>query len=117
MSEEIRPTVWLVNDAGHDTRDAERFGRVQVLSVGNLNPLRVDRAVWHFAKGIARYTHKDDYLCIMGTPTLNAIAVLLWMLQYRQCKLLQWNAKKRRYEQSILSTEHLLNILDAAIRG
>lgn len=113
---DTRPTVWLVNDAGHDTADAEkRFGPVRPLSIGNTNPLNVDRALWSYARGIARYTKRDDYLCIMGTPALNCFAIMLWMLMHRQCRLLQWHAIKRRYQLRVITYEHLVNLLDAAM--
>jgi hypothetical protein len=112
--------VWIVNEAGHPYEKArEVVGECvfDYLTVGNVNPLRVDRMLFHLAKGIAKYSRKDDYVLISGTPMLNAGAILLWVLFHKSARVLQWNAKKRNYELTTIELDHILNMLERAIDG
>lgn len=108
-------TVWVANDAGHDTSDAERFGEVKPLTLGTVNPLQLDRLNYHIARGIAKYVQPDDYLLISGTPMVSSSALLIWILFHNKCNLLQWNAKRRKYSQYTLTLEQIRNLLDKAL--
>lgn len=98
-------TVWIVNDAGHDYTEAERYGNIRALTLGDINPFQVDRLWFHLCRA-APEIKIDDYLLISGTPVVNALALLMWMLKWETCELLQWHAKERKY---ILSTLDLAN--------
>ena len=109
------PTIWIVNEAGHNYEKALDLipnGELKPLTLGDVNPLRVDRLSQNLARGIARYVRESDYMLISGTPVLNAIALTLWMIQHRSCKLLQWNAKLREYELSTITLDNFTRILD-----
>lgn len=106
------PTVWICNEAGHDYSDAKRYGEPKPLTIGNVNPLQVDRLKWHLARGIAKYASADDYLLISGTPMVNAIALAIWLNHFRAVKLLQWNAKHRVYELSEFTLDHLMDLIE-----
>ncbi len=107
--------VWIVNYAGHDYRDAERFGELTNLTEGTINPLRVDRLMVSMAYGIGKLADESDFLLISGTPTLNALAAMLWLRRFNSINLLQWNAQTKRYEQSYIAGDHMDILLDEAI--
>ena len=109
------PTVWIVNAAGHDYSDASRFGDLKPLSVGNISPLRVDRVMFSFSEGIGRRATEDDYLLISGSPMLNALAVVMWLRRFPECKVLQWDAKQRSYILTQLTTKHMDSIMEEAL--
>lgn len=106
------PTVWICNEAGHDYSDAKRFGEIKPLTLGNVNPLQLDRLNWHIAHGIAKYANPDDYLLISGTPMVNASALLIWLTAFRSAKVLQWNAKRRKYVLSTITLSQIEDIID-----
>lgn len=105
-------TVWIVNEAGHDYSDAARFGELKPLTLGNVNPLQVDRLNWHIAHGIAKYASADDYLLISGTPMVSASALLIWLTCFRSVRLLQWNAKRRKYVLTTITMDQIKDLID-----
>ena len=110
------PYVWIVNEAGHDYSRAESYGELKPLTVGDINPLQLDRLSYHLTRGVVGFTDAEDYLLISGTPVVNAVALHIWLVMHKMCKVLQWNAKRRDYELTELSAEHLANLLDTQLR-
>jgi hypothetical protein len=108
-------TVWVANEAGHPyAKIREELGddvQIKSLSLGDINPLRVDRLSWHLGNGIASFVKETDYLLISGTPVVNALALTMWLLMFSTCKLALWDAKKREYLISTVERENLANIL------
>ena len=115
------PTCWIVNEAGHDYSRAldiiEDGSELRPLTQGNSSPLLVDRNNWHLARGIAKFAHEDDYILISGTPMLNAQALLIWMLHFKKARILQWNAKRRKYILTTITLEQMQNLIDDALFG
>ena len=96
-----KPTIWVCNDAGHNTKKALLLvpdAEIRPLTVGDVNPLRIDRTAYHISKGIVKHAKEEDYLLLSGYIMVNVLAVLLWLLYFKRVKLLQWHAKKREYE-------------------
>jgi hypothetical protein len=108
-------TVWVANEAGHPySKIREKLGadvQIKSLSLGDINPLRVDRLSWHLGNGIASFVKETDYLLISGTPVVNALALTMWLQMFSTCKLALWDAKKREYIISTVERENLANIL------
>lgn len=112
-------TVWVANEAGHPYHKIkEKLGDeviIKSLSLGDINPLRVDRLTWHIGRGIASYAREGDYLLISGTPIVNALALTMWLQMWPTCKLALWDAKKREYLISTVERDNLANILQAHV--
>lgn len=108
-------TVWIANEAGHPYHKIrEKLGEdtiIKSLSLGDINPLRVDRIAWHLGNGIAKFVKESDYLLISGTPIVNALALTMWLQMHSKVKLALWDAKKREYIISTVERENLANIL------
>lgn len=118
MSENNQRTVWVVNDGGHNYAPAEKYGELKTFTRGSVNPLIVDRLGQDLAKRVGSHVEsEEDYLLISGYPILNALALVLWLKRFKVCRLLQWNAKNRDYELTILDRDHLDRQLDDAIIG
>lgn len=111
----MKTTVWIVNEAGHNYTSAERYGELKRLTQGDVNPLAVDRLAYHLARGIVKFTKADDYLLISGTPTINAVALVLWLQTHKKARLLQWNAVKQDYELATMTLDNLNRQLEAQI--
>lgn len=112
-----KPTVWLVNESGHDYTDAETYGQLRAITVHNIDPFNVDRLMWQISHVIARLSHRDDYLLISGTPILTGLAMTMWLKTHDQCNILQWHAKDRVYVLSTITRDQLDNLVQKAIEG
>lgn len=112
-------TVWVANEAGHPYHKIkEKLGdevQIKSLSLGDINPLRVDRLTWHLGRGIAKFVKEGDCLLISGTPIVNALALVMWLQMFTKCKLAIWDAKKREYIISTVERENLANILQSHV--
>ncbi|HET7322072.1 MAG TPA: hypothetical protein VFI96_06230 [Longimicrobiaceae bacterium] len=118
METETRPTIWIINEAGHPYHralDLISDAELKPLTLGDINPLRTDRLNYHLAEGIGKYGKVEDYLLISGTPMVNAMAVLLWTLRFGEARILQWNAmrSKRCYELTTVVKEDLEHLLES----
>ena len=107
--------VWVANEAGHTYHKIKaKLGKdvqIKSLSLGDINPLRVERLTWHLGRGIASFVREGDCLLISGTPIVNALALTMWLLMFPTCKLALWDAKKREYLISTIERDNLANIL------
>lgn len=108
------PTIWVVNEAGHSTQAALETvpgAVIQPLTLGNVSPLRVDRILFHLSQGIVKYGKAEDYLLLSGYQMINVLACMLWMTYFGKVKMLQWNAKSRRYELTVKTLDDLKDLL------
>ena len=95
-AEEI-PTVWLVNEGGHDYSDLARFGNVIPVTTGSVNPFNPGRllvAIQHRLQ-LAKET---DYVAISGLQILNGLVMVFWLMRFERIQLLQWSTRQSRYE-------------------
>lgn len=116
QNESTQPvTVWIANEAGHSYHKIhKKLGpnvRIERLSLGDINPLRLDRLSWHIGRGIARFVKEGDYLLISGTPIVNALALTMWLQMFPSCNLALWDAKRSEYRISRVERDNLANIL------
>lgn len=107
--------VWIVNQAGHDYSSSEKYGRNLALSIGNVDPFRVDRRSYDICNAIGIYTKKDDFLLLSGAPILNGLAFAAWLRMHKTVNLLQWHAKRREYLLSTYDANQLDTQLQNAI--
>ena len=118
-TESAQITVWVANEAGHPYHKIkDKLGedvQIKALSLGDINPLRVDRISWHLGNGIAKFVKEGDCLLISGTPIVNALALAMWLQMFTKCKLAIWDAKKREYIISTVERENLANILQSHV--
>lgn len=98
VTESRPPTVWLVNEGGHDYSSLEEFGRVVPLTRGGVNPFGPDRLMVMLAARLA-HANSDDYLAISGLPLLNALAIAMWLVRFGRVRLLQFSTKQSRYQK------------------
>ena len=110
-----KPTVWNVNYAGHDydkaTEIAGSDAKFSYLTEDDINPHRVDRLSKHIAVGIVKYAKKDDFILISGTPMVNVLAVWIWMIHFGECKILQWDAKQRKYKLTTIREDSIRSMM------
>jgi hypothetical protein len=109
-----KPVVWIVNEAGHDFTKAARFGTLRAITTADVNPLNLDRLIFHVTKVVGRFTKPDDLLLVSGTPILTGIVLRQWLAAHPICNILQWNAMStvRDYELSTITRENLDRLLE-----
>jgi hypothetical protein len=111
---ENRRRVYIVNDSGHRYDIAKKVvpdAELVPMTVGNVNPTQVDRLSFELSEYIAR-SEKEDYLLLSGTPVLNALAGMLWILRHETCNLLIFDAKIQNYVVGIVTRSNFQRILD-----
>lgn len=114
MTDDGKPTIWVCNDAGHPTHKAllvVPHAEIRSLTLGDINPLRVDRVAYHIARGITKYAKEGDYLLLSGYQMVNALAVHMWLTHFKKVRVLQWNAKHKRYELTEKTQEDFEELL------
>jgi hypothetical protein len=114
-----QPTVWIVNEAGHDydkARDiAGANARFSFLTEDEINPHRVDRLSKHIARGIIHHASEDDFVLISGTPMVNVLAIWIWMIHFKKCQVLQWDAKQRVYRLTTIEEDSTRKMMQSLL--
>lgn len=109
------PRVYVVNYAGHDFADAERFGEIYYLTKGYVSFGHFDRIKYQMADALAD-SRFDDWLLPSGVPFLSIIAVIIFFHEHKRVNLLIWDNKKKRYNELVLHQKGLSDLL-AVING
>lgn len=110
----MTPKIFIVNDSGHRFDLALRNipnGKLVAMTKGDVNPTHVDRLSFILNQFIA-HSDPDDYLLLSGTPILNAIAGMLWILRHPRANLLIFDAKTQSYEEKIVSRLNYQKMID-----
>ncbi len=116
-TQETKPTVWLVNESGHEYTDAQKFGSIRAITVSDVNPFNVDRLLWKIAHVVTKLTKREDYLLISGTAILTGLAMSVWLKAHDQCKILQWHARERIYIESVVTRDQMDNLVQKVLEG
>ena len=93
------PTVFVINDSGHNFEDAKRFGPLVTLTEGQVNPFHTDRLL-AFIEGRLSMSKPEDLLLLCGTPILNTIAAVVFHKKHGTLNVLIWDAKRREYKNA-----------------
>lgn len=98
------PVVWLVNEGGHDYKDAERFGRIMSMTTRQVNPFNPDRLMVRLSERL-RMATEDDWVVVGGSPMLNGLVMSMWLIRFGKMNCLQWSWKGNNYEPVTISAE------------
>jgi len=90
--------VWVVNYAGHDYSDAERFGELAFITKGYVSRGHLDRLLYEVAEGVAK-SKPSDWLLPSGLITLNVLAAACWLHKHQHLRLLLWDNKRSQYRE------------------
>jgi len=83
------PTIFIVNNSGHDFSQAERQGRVVVLSTGLIDPFKVTKMYRQFSSMLST-SRAEDYILMSGPTTMNIIACAIFSALHGRINLLIW---------------------------
>lgn len=112
--EDVRPTVWVVNFAGHNYEAAEEFGRLEYLTRGYVSMGSLDRLFYTVAEAVAK-TEREDYLLLSGLIALNSIAAAVWLEKHRILRLLLWDQKLKKYRPLVITRDQIGTLFDKLV--
>ena len=101
-----RPSVWVVNFAGHNYTDAERWGELKYVTKGYVSLGHLDRLVYQVVESLEE-SRPTDWLIPSGLLILNVLASVFWYEKHGALRLLMWDRKNDSYMELNVDTEHL----------
>lgn len=109
-------TVFVVNFAGHDYTQAEKWGPVRPMTMGFVSFESLDRLVFQFAGEIEK-TSKDDWLLLSGAGVLNVIAAVIWFWKHKKINILVHDGQTDGYRELKITPRQLAKIFQELIIG
>jgi len=101
MQNQQKNKVFILNYIkDHNYNDAKRFGRLQIVTKGNVNIFDVGRLKLNIkdALNVMGFKSETDHLLISGGNIIGfALGLALSLLGVKRCNLLLWNAKECKY--------------------
>ena len=90
--------VYVVNHSGHDISDAERYGKLVIMSHGVLNKFKVTRMYREMSETM-KDSKETDYVLQSGPSVMCMVAAAAFAAKHQCLNLLIWreDAKKSRY--------------------
>ncbi len=105
-------TVYVVNFAGHDHREAERYGDLKIITTGYISLGSLDRVLFEVVNAI-KNSEEDDWLLPSGLLIINVIASAVWLRKHDKIQMLIWDRKEGGYREMKYSGPHV----DYLIKG
>lgn len=102
--------VWVVNFAGHDYSDAERYGDLEFITHGHIERDHFDRMLYIVAESL-KDSSPDDWLLPSGLLPLNVLATAVWLEMHDSLRLLIWDFKKKGYRTMTVEETHIPSLL------
>ncbi|MCS7232006.1 MAG: hypothetical protein RMJ67_07720 [Elusimicrobiota bacterium] len=96
-------TVWIVNKRNHNYKDAEKFGKLEVLTAGKMNIFRANDLVKDVINKLANKTSPNDLIVLSGYIIANSIVIHYFLKKYGKANLLVWDANNNKYVKIHLS--------------
>jgi hypothetical protein len=103
---EIRPTVFIPNQGGHDFSKAKEFGDLCYLTKGELQKFNTTSMYRKLATGMKDAT-EEDYLLVSSLSILNGIAFAIQARKFGKLKLLIFGGG--RYVERVIDIDSLLD--------
>lgn len=105
------PKVWIVNFSGHNYSDADRFGTLEAVTVGNISRSSFDRLAFEITQKLSK-SSSEDWLLLSGALIANVIAVTIWFRKHGELRALVWDwragdGSEGAYRELKLTNEHV----------
>lgn len=91
---ENKPTVWVLNESGHDYSQAEEFGTLRFLTKGKVDSFASNKYYRIYAEAL-KDMQDGDYVLLTGLASMNLI--LGWIIGHKQLRLRILLYKNRKY--------------------
>jgi hypothetical protein len=98
--------VYVVNSYGNPIDSASRFGDIQELTYGTINPFAVDRLAWTIAPGLSQF-QPEDYLMLTGPGSGYMVAGIMLFSKYEAITCLRYESQIRDYLNVTVTMPHL----------
>lgn len=96
--------VWIANEGGHPYSKASKFGRLVPLTSNNVNYFNIDRLMMTIGPKM-QAVQADDYMLVSGTPLINSVIIVMWLMKFDHVNLLQWSQSRGEYIEIVLLRE------------
>lgn len=106
------PTVWVVNFAGHNYQEAERWGEIKYITIGYISQGSLDRLIYSVVTKL-KDSKPDDFILPSGLLVLNVLAGILFWHRHKRLNLLVWDRKNSTYRELKTTPDHLSFLLGA----
>lgn len=111
------PRVYIVNFAGHDFSDAQRWGEIKKIVDGYVRLDHPDRILYEIAE-VLTHSESKDWLLPSGLLLVNILAALAFYEKHGCARLLVYDRKRARnegepdYREIIITREQIQLLLD-----
>lgn len=105
-------TVYVVNFAGHDHREAEKYGDLKIITTGYISLGSLDRVLFEVVNAV-KDSEETDWLLPSGLLIINVIASAVWLRKHDKIQMLIWDRKEGGYREMKYSGPHV----DYLIKG
>ena len=85
--------VFIINDSGHDFREAEVFGKLTTLTRGLVRKLHVTE-MYRMMEPLLAESSPEDYLLQSGPTVLNMVAASIFAAKHGVLNLLIWDTNR-----------------------
>lgn len=107
--------VYIANYAGHDHKEAKKYGEFKVITTGYVDFSAIDRLKFQIIRAI-KDSRPDDWLLLSGANITNALAASLWIIKHGVVKILNFDRQSRVHREIILRRDYereMMELLDA----
>lgn len=91
---EVKPTVWVLNQSGHDYSEAEKYGTLRYLTKGKVDAYASNKYYRIYADAL-QAMKEGDYILLTGLASMNLI--LGWIIGFKGFSLNILLYKNRKY--------------------
>lgn len=106
MQNNNQNTVYIVNFSSHDFSPAKEYGKLEVLSKGNMSPFNYNGAYREFTEKL-KNSKPGDYILKSGYTHLNMIAAAIMTYMHGRINVLFW--KDGEYKNQTMVIGNLIN--------
>jgi hypothetical protein len=100
--------VWIVNSAGHDYSEAEKFGELRAITNDKVNVFNGQRVAQEMHQTMEDY-QKKDWLLLSGHAVLNSLATSIVLEKHGEVNFLIYDVVKHRYVPRDINIKQIRN--------
>jgi hypothetical protein len=101
--------VYVINSYNNPIQSAAKYGQIEVITTGIINPFSIDRLAWSIAPKLAEFT-SDDYLLLTGPGSGYILAATILLKDHDQIKCLRYETTTRAYVEVVITKDQIRDI-------
>ena len=89
----MTPSIFIVNDSGHDFSAAEEFGELTIMSSGLIDKYNVTR-MWRVFRPFIQASSPADYIVQGGPSGMYGVACAMFAAKHNCLNILTWRVER-----------------------